>query len=133
LAAQNCADPSSVRLELPDGGVVFDNANAPGDAGPTNRHADVIGALDREAQRFGCCFEEWMRDNSGRAELMLQLSLAADGTVVDAGIDARRSSFRDELTEACVTSVAAGTQYPRSPRNEATLVEYPLRAGAQAK
>lgn len=134
-AAQNCSEPSTVLLNHPDGGVIFNNAMTSADAGSLDRGDRVVAALAAQGTRFRCCFDEWMRAQPERksAEVMLQVLLSPDGRVADAGVDPKRSDVQDALTTTCVVSVASKVEYPPSPRKVATLIEYPLKVGVEGR
>jgi hypothetical protein len=122
----DCREPR-VRLLLPDGGVVFNNAMTSADAGLADRTQGVLDALGAQADRFRCCFNPWASDTpGGRAELLLVVDLEPDGRVREATVDADRSTISRADTIRCVLDVARQTSFPASPAGRPTLAEVPL-------
>jgi hypothetical protein len=132
-AAKSCADPRAAILNLPDGGVVFNNAMTAADAGHIDRMQGVLDALGGQIPTFRCCFEGWLRDHPGDAKLLLRMTLAPDGSVVSTEFDDAQSTVSDPLTRACVQSVATDARYPASPTGNATTVEYPFVVAAEPR
>jgi len=133
-AASQCDDPLGAILNLPDGGVVFNNAMTSADAGSLDRGQGIIDALVGQARRFRCCFDPWLRAHPDQTvQLLLRVALDPSGKVTEVGHDSSRSNITDELAVACVSWVAEDTSYPPSPGGRATIVELPLRLEARPR
>ncbi len=133
-AAQRCVDPIGSIVNLPDGGVVFNNAMTSADAGFLDRGQGIIDALVAGAPQFRCCLDPWLRAHPDQeAKVLLRVSLDPSGQVTEATIDSSRSTVVDELAVSCARIVAEETSYPASPSNRPTIVELPLRLVAQER
>ena len=130
-AARGCEAPSSVIVNRPDGGVVFNNAMTSADAGSIDRGQAVIDALVSQTDAFRCCFDAGLGDGSNEARVLLTLQLAPDGAVTAVTTDPARSTLKDDVALACLTTVAGEIAYPPSPSDQPTVVEYPLVARAR--
>lgn len=133
-AARQCDDPIGAVVNLPDGGVVFNNAMTSADAGSLDRGQGIIDALVARAPQFRCCLDPWLRAHPDQeAKLLLRVSLDPSGRVTEVGLDSSRSTVDDELAATCARLVAEETSYPASPSRRATIVELPLRLQAQVR
>ncbi|MBW2457571.1 MAG: hypothetical protein JRI68_23900 [Deltaproteobacteria bacterium] len=133
-AARQCDDPIGAILNLPDGGVIFNNAMTSADAGSLDRGQGIIDALVARAPQFRCCLDPWLRARPDQeAKLLLRVSLDPSGRVTEVGLDSSRSTVDDELAVTCARLVAEETSYPASPSKRATIVELPLRLVAQVR
>jgi hypothetical protein len=131
LAMRQCENPMAAITNLPDGGVIFNNAMTSVDAGFIDRAQPVLDAVAARSLELRCCFERWLGshpDDQPRA--MLEVTLAADGGVQGARIDPQRSTITDPPTLACITGLARDIAFPPSPSGKTTIVEYPIAVSA---
>lgn len=125
--ARACGAPLSVIANQPDGGTVFNNAMTAADAGHIDRTAGVLEAIAGQSVAMRCCFDVWGGEHPTKeGRLLLRLTLASDGTVQTAEVDATRTDIVDPITVRCVLEVARSTSYPVSPTGKETIVEYPF-------
>lgn len=132
-AKWRCPSPRSALLNLPDGGVVFNNAMTSADAGFIDRTQGIIDALVGQSQAIRCCFDEWAEQHPGdEGQVVLLLELDAAGVVISADVDPRRSTIAERATLDCLIEVARRASYPESPTGSPTLVEYPFVVALRA-
>ncbi|MBW2526033.1 MAG: AgmX/PglI C-terminal domain-containing protein [Deltaproteobacteria bacterium] len=133
-ALQRCDEPLARIVNVPDGGVVFNNAMTSADAGFIDRTQGIIDALVGESSRLQCCFGPWAQAHPGaEGKLMLLLDLDPAGRVRRADTVADRSTITHPLAVRCVLDVARRVSYPKSPTDSPTLVEYPFVVAAGAR
>lgn len=126
-AMQQCSSPRVSILNIPDGGVVFNNAMTSADAGFIDRTQGIIDVLVGLSSEVRCCLEPWAEQHpTGEGSLVLILDLDPAGNVERVDIDAQRSNITEISSIRCVLDVARRGHYPESPTGSPTKVEYPL-------
>lgn len=133
-ALQQCAAPRVSIVNVPDGGVVFNNAMTSADAGFIDRTQGVIDVLVGLSREVRCCLGPWAEQHhAGRGTLMLLLELDPGGSATKVDVDAERSTITEALAIRCVLDAVRRGRYPQSPTGSPTRVEYPIEVAGEAR
>ncbi len=117
----------SVR-EPPDGGVVMNNAQTSADAGSSDRLEGIKTVVIANRAKFRTCFDAWAKGNPAgkEVEVLLQFTLAPDGTFVSGAFDPAKTQLVDKTAEECMVAAAKSLTYPASPKGMETTYRHPF-------
>ncbi len=101
--------------DLPDGGVVMDNAAPVGDAGPSDRLSPVEKLIKANQSKFRCCFDAGGRGTPHETfKMTLHLDLDPAGGVRTASIVRAETDTTSDAVEGCIVDVAKSLDYASS-------------------
>jgi hypothetical protein len=125
--AADCKVLMSEITNDPPGGVAMNNAQTTKDAGATDRLELLTELIKSKRDGFRCCFDVWAKDHPGAAGSMkLKIKLKPDGAVMEVGFEDAPNRVNAPEVEACMSDLAKGLSYPRSPSGKETTFHYPF-------
>jgi len=109
----------SKRTSLPTEPVVVELSPAP-------RPGEIRGVVRAAFSGFKSCYEKLLQGTpAATGRIVLEFTIAADGSVADSSIDADRSSLHDDAFDSCSLDVTRGMHFPASGHGT-TTVDYPI-------
>jgi hypothetical protein len=111
-----CKDMTAdITNDLPDGGLVMNNAAPVGDAGPSDRITPVEKAILDNRNRFRCCFDAGgKRPPNQEFKMTMVLDLKPSGEVREASFDRAETDATSDEIEACMIGIAKSISYNES-------------------
>lgn len=126
-AAECAALPPEAVEDVPDAGVVMNNAQTAADAGKSDRFTGVSGLLQAHRKAFRCCFDIWANNHLGEAgKILWEIELAPDGSVKSSAAKKDESSPMAPEIEPCMTEVTKAITFPKSPSGRDTRFKKPF-------
>lgn len=129
----SCTDLAvQITNNVPDGGVVMNNAMTAGDAGSSDRLDGIRKIITDNRDKFRCCFQLWGSKNPGKeAKISLKLELKPSGELRSAGFKADESDKTSPEVEGCMKEVAGKLSFPASPSGKDTTYLHPFNFKAR--
>jgi hypothetical protein len=118
---------SDIVNDPPSGGVPLNNAMTAKDAGATDRLEPITELIKSKRDGFRCCFDLWARKTPGAGGAMkMVLKLKPDGSLVNVSFADTSSRVDAPEVEGCMSDLARGLAYPKSPSGKETTFTYPF-------
>ena len=119
---------SDLTNNLPDAGVVMNNAMTAGDAGRSDRFQSVAELIKSRNDAYRCCFDIWARQHpeSAGTEIPIKVvwNLKPDGALESAEIDKAASKLDEPEVSSCMIDISKSLTYPASPSGKVTKFTY---------
>lgn len=119
---------SDITNNMPDGGVVMNNAMTAADAGHSDRFQSVAEIVKSRNDAYRCCFDIWARKHPEAAgrEIPIKVvwNLKADGALESAEIDKAASQLDEPEVSSCMVDMSKSLTYPPSPSGKITKFTY---------
>jgi len=120
---------SQITNDPPDGGVVMNNATTSGDAGASDRLDAVHAIVKHNRDKYRACFDIWGKKNptAGEQKVMLTFDLDPAGKVTSVAFNPSQTDITDKGVETCMANATKAINFPPSPSEKETTVQYPFR------
>jgi hypothetical protein len=125
----SCKDlPVDITNDMPDGGIVMDNAAPLGDAGPSDRINPVEKVFVDNRDKFRCCFDAGgKRPPHLELKMTLVLELKPSGEVREASFDRAETDPTSDAVEECMLGIAKSLKYEESESGRDTTFRHRFR------
>lgn len=118
---------SEITNDPPANGVPLNNAMTTKDAGSADRLEPLTDLIKSKRDGFRCCFDIHARANPGaHGAMKMVLELKPDGTVKNVSFADTANRVNAPDVESCMSELAKGLTYPRSPSGKETKFTYPF-------
>ncbi|APR79382.1 Hypothetical protein A7982_04729 [Minicystis rosea] len=118
---------SEIANDPPANGVPVNNAMTTKDAGAADRLEPLTELIKSKRDGFRCCFDIYAKSNPGaQGAMKLHLELKPDGTLTQVSFLDTPNRVNAPEVESCMSDLAKGLTYPKSPSGKETKFTYPF-------
>lgn len=118
---------SDITNDPPANGVPLNNAMTSKDAGSQDRLEPLTELVKSKRDGFRCCFDIHARTHPGAAgAVKMVLVIKPDGTLKGVSFADAPNRVNAPDVESCMSDLAKGLTYPRSPSGKETKFTYPF-------
>lgn len=121
---------SDITNDPPDGGIFLNNAMTAKDAGASDRGASMTDIVRSHRDGFRCCFDLWAKtrpaSEHAQGGMKMVIELEPDGAVTKVSFDDAPNRVAAPEVESCMSDLAKGLAYPKSPSGKKTKFTYPF-------
>jgi hypothetical protein len=118
---------SDITNDPPANGVALNNAMTTKDAGASDRLAPLTDLIRSKRDGFRCCFDIYAKTHPGaHGGVKMVIELKSDGTVKNVSFADAPERVSAPEVESCMSDLAKGLAYPKSPSGKETKFTYPF-------